>query len=125
MELPFTVLDKDRWSRLNHPAELMCCRVAQGSKKDQLKIRSMPKPQTTTLPRGSISHQRRMHWWRGWFLKKSGSTPCGGDSSPPWTKDRAIAHKLANAQAKTIDEKPSSKQPFKKRRGLLPVAGYY
>ena len=37
MELPFTILDKDRWSRLNHPAELMCCRVAQGSKKDRLK----------------------------------------------------------------------------------------
>jgi putative SOS response-associated peptidase YedK len=44
---------------------------------------------------------------------------------PPWAKDRAIAHKLSNARAETIDEKRSFKQPFKKRRCLLPVDGYY
>ena len=125
MELPFTELDKPRWSRLNRPSELMCCRVAQGSKKDRLKKKVNAKaadnnasprlnlaPTQDALVARMVSEEIRLDTLR-WGL------------IPPWTKDRAIAHKLANARAETIDEKPSFKQPFKKRRCLLPVTGYY
>jgi putative SOS response-associated peptidase YedK len=44
---------------------------------------------------------------------------------PPWARDKSIGAKLANARAETIDEKPSFRQPFRRRRCLLPVDGYY
>ena len=44
---------------------------------------------------------------------------------PPWVKDKSIGAKLANARAETIDEKPSFREPFQRRRCLLPVDGYF
>ena len=43
----------------------------------------------------------------------------------PWAKDKSIGAKLANARAEPIDEKPSFRNPFQRRRCLLPVDGYY
>ena len=103
----------------------MCCRVAQGPKKDRLKKKVKAKasdnnasprlnlaPTQDALVARMVSEEIRLDALR-WGL------------IPPWAKDRAIANKLANARAETIDEKPSFKQPFKKRRCLLPVDGYY
>lgn len=44
---------------------------------------------------------------------------------PSWAKDRKIAWKLINAQAETVDKKPSFKKAFEKRRCLVPVDGFF
>lgn len=44
---------------------------------------------------------------------------------PVWAKDPMIGHKLINARAETIAEKPSFKQAFLRRRCLIPADGFY
>ena len=44
---------------------------------------------------------------------------------PYWAKDPKIGNNLINAKAETIAEKPSFKQPFQKRRCLIPADGFY
>jgi putative SOS response-associated peptidase YedK len=44
---------------------------------------------------------------------------------PVWAKDSAIGAKTINAKAETILEKPSFRQPFKKRRCLVPADSFY
>lgn len=44
---------------------------------------------------------------------------------PFWAKDPKIGYKMINTRAETIDEKPSFKQAFKKRRCLIPANGFY
>lgn len=44
---------------------------------------------------------------------------------PSWAKDPAIGHKLINARAETIAEKPSFRRAFQKNRCLVPADGFY
>ena len=44
---------------------------------------------------------------------------------PFWAKDMAIGSKLINARSETIDEKPSFKYSFQKRRCLIVANGFY
>lgn len=44
---------------------------------------------------------------------------------PFWSKDPALGHKLINAKAETLAEKPSFKYALEKRRCLLPADGFY
>ncbi|MEH7072724.1 SOS response-associated peptidase [Neobacillus drentensis] len=44
---------------------------------------------------------------------------------PPWAKDPAIGHKLINARAETLTEKPSFRTPFKKKRCLVIADSFY
>ena len=44
---------------------------------------------------------------------------------PIWAKDETIGRKMFNARAETLREKPSFRQPFKKKRCLVPVDGFY
>jgi putative SOS response-associated peptidase YedK len=44
---------------------------------------------------------------------------------PFWAKEPSIGNKMINARMETIAEKPAFKQPFAKRRCLLPADGYY
>jgi putative SOS response-associated peptidase YedK len=44
---------------------------------------------------------------------------------PFWAKDIAIGAKLINARSETIDEKPSFKYSFQKRRCLIVANGFY
>jgi len=44
---------------------------------------------------------------------------------PSWSKDPLIAGKLINARAETVDEKPSFRDAFKKRRCLIVADGFY
>jgi putative SOS response-associated peptidase YedK len=44
---------------------------------------------------------------------------------PSWSKDPSVASKLINARAETLDEKPSFKQAFKRRRCLIPADGFF
>ena len=103
----------------------MCCRVAQGSGKEKIKQRVKAHGQAPTItPRLNLAPTQdalvavqasgdvRLEVMR-WGLV------------PPWAKDKSIGAKLANARAETIDEKPSFRQPFRRRRCLLPVDGYY
>jgi putative SOS response-associated peptidase YedK len=44
---------------------------------------------------------------------------------PYWAKDPTIGVKTINARAETIDEKPAFKEAFRRRRCLVPMAGFY
>ena len=44
---------------------------------------------------------------------------------PSWAKDPAIGHRLINARAETVAEKPSFRAAVRRRRCLVPADGYY
>lgn len=44
---------------------------------------------------------------------------------PSWAKDTSISSQLINARSETIDEKPSFRTAFKKRRCLVPADGFF
>lgn len=44
---------------------------------------------------------------------------------PSWAKDPSIGHKMINARAETIAEKPSFMAAFKKQRCLIVADGFY
>ena len=44
---------------------------------------------------------------------------------PFWAKDEKIGYKMINARVETIDEKPSFKNAFIKRRCIVPFDGFY
>lgn len=44
---------------------------------------------------------------------------------PHWAKDASIAHKLNNARAESVFDKPSFRQAIRRRRCLLPASGFY
>lgn len=44
---------------------------------------------------------------------------------PHWAKDKAIGHKMINARAESLAEKPSFKEPFRKKRCLILADGFY
>ena len=44
---------------------------------------------------------------------------------PHWARDATIGHKLNNARAETVAEKPSFRQALRRRRCILPASGYY
>jgi putative SOS response-associated peptidase YedK len=44
---------------------------------------------------------------------------------PSWAKDPSIGHKLINARAETLAEKPSFRSAYKRRRCLVLADGFY
>jgi putative SOS response-associated peptidase YedK len=44
---------------------------------------------------------------------------------PPWAQDMKIGHKMINARAETIKEKPSFRNAFKKQRCLILADSFY
>jgi putative SOS response-associated peptidase YedK len=44
---------------------------------------------------------------------------------PPWAKDPGIGHRLINARAETVAEKPSFRTAFQRKRCLIPANGFY
>ena len=44
---------------------------------------------------------------------------------PHWARDAAIGHKLNNARAESVADKPSFRQALRRRRCLLPASGFY
>lgn len=44
---------------------------------------------------------------------------------PSWAKDPDIGHKLINARAETVADKPSYQDAFRYRRCLVPASGFY
>lgn len=44
---------------------------------------------------------------------------------PSWSKDPKIGYKMINARSEGIEEKPSFKNPLKKRRCLIMADGFY
>lgn len=44
---------------------------------------------------------------------------------PSWAKDLAMGSKMINARSETIEEKPSFKHAFRRRRCLVPANGFY
>ena len=103
----------------------MCCRVAQGSGRDKVKKKMKARVDTLTItPRLNLAPTQDALV----AVQASGDVrleEMRWGMIPPWAKDKSIGAKLANARAETIDEKPSFRQPFRRRRCLLPVDGYY
>ncbi len=44
---------------------------------------------------------------------------------PHWSKDDKIGYKMINARSETLLEKASFKHPFKSKRCLVPISGFY
>jgi putative SOS response-associated peptidase YedK len=44
---------------------------------------------------------------------------------PYWAKDPGIGYRLINARSETVTEKPSFREPFERRRCLIPADGFY
>lgn len=44
---------------------------------------------------------------------------------PSWARDPAIGHKLLNARAETVADKPSFRTALQRRRCLIPADGFY
>jgi putative SOS response-associated peptidase YedK len=44
---------------------------------------------------------------------------------PPWAKDMSIGHKMINARAETLIEKPSFRTAYKKKRCLIIADSFY
>ncbi|MBS4197231.1 SOS response-associated peptidase [Lederbergia citri] len=44
---------------------------------------------------------------------------------PSWAADPKIGYKMINARAETIDQKPSFRTLFKRRRCIIPADGFY
>lgn len=44
---------------------------------------------------------------------------------PSWAKDPAVGSRMINARAETIEEKPSFRAAFARRRCIVPADGYY
>lgn len=44
---------------------------------------------------------------------------------PSWAKDKSTGSKMINARAESVDEKPSFRTAFKRRRCLIPADGFY
>ena len=44
---------------------------------------------------------------------------------PFWAKDASIGHKMINARAETVAEKPAFRKPFRSRRCLIPADGFF
>lgn len=103
----------------------MCCRVAQGSGRDKVKKKMKARGDTLTItPRLNLAPTQDALV----AVQASGDVRLEAmrwGLIPPWARDKSIGAKLANARAETVDEKPSFRQPFRRRRCLLPVDGYY
>lgn len=44
---------------------------------------------------------------------------------PSWAKDISIGSKMINARSETLEEKPSYRNAFKRRRCIIPASGFY
>ena len=44
---------------------------------------------------------------------------------PSWAKDISIGNRMINARAESIEEKPSFRAAFKRRRCIIPASGFY
>jgi putative SOS response-associated peptidase YedK len=44
---------------------------------------------------------------------------------PSWAKDTSMGARLINARAETVEEKPSFREAFKRRRCIIPADGFY
>lgn len=44
---------------------------------------------------------------------------------PFWAKDTNIGYSLINAMSETVADKPSFREAFKQRRGIIPADGFY
>lgn len=44
---------------------------------------------------------------------------------PSWSKDPSIGARMINARAETVEEKPSFRAAFRRRRCLVPADGFY
>ncbi|MDZ7742625.1 MAG: SOS response-associated peptidase [Bacteroidota bacterium] len=102
----------------------MCGRYQMSVKKDDIVIRfkvevyeKLYRPSYNCAPSQKLPvitnlEQSKLNYFR-WGL------------IPFWAKDIKIGNKMINAKAETIDQKPSFKNSFKRKRCLVPGNGFY
>ena len=44
---------------------------------------------------------------------------------PYWAEDPAVGNRMINARAESVDRRPAFREPFRKRRCLVPADGFY
>lgn len=62
------------------------------------------------------------------IIKKDGTrvlTDCRWGFLPSWAKDPAMGHRMINARAETVADKPAFRAAFKKQRCLVVADGFY
>jgi putative SOS response-associated peptidase YedK len=52
-------------------------------------------------------------------------TTCNWGLVPGWAKAPSIGHRMINARAETVAEKPAFRSAFRRRRCLIPADGFY
>ena len=102
----------------------MCGRFAQRSDPKRLakefKVAEVPKvearyniaPTQEILAVRELGDEREMAFFK-WGLV------------PSWAKDVSMGARLINARSETVEEKPSFREAFKKRRCIIPADGFY
>jgi len=102
----------------------MCGRFAQRSAPKRLakefKVAEVPKvearynvaPTQEILAVRELADEREMAYFK-WGLVLS------------WAKDVSMGTRLINARSETVEEKPSFREAFKKRRCIIPADGFY
>lgn len=70
-----------------------------------------------TQPVGIVRNHAQSHA-REWALALWGLIPS-------WSKDPSMGARMINARAETVEEKPSFRAAFKRRRCIVPASGFY
>ena len=102
----------------------MCGRYAFVSEPQELKTEFPDLTIASGLPpRSNISPGMDVYV----IQKKEGHSlvPMRWGLIPSWSKDHSSSFKTFNARSETVTEKPSFRIPFKRKRCLIPVNGFY
>jgi len=94
----------------------------------QVREFSLPLP-VATPAEDPLPAYNRAPTQTGWVLT---ATDAGAEASPMrwglvpyWAKDLKIAYSTINARIETASSKPAFREPWKRRRCLVPSSGYY
>lgn len=102
----------------------MCGRFTQRADARRLAksfgIEEVPRmgPRYNVAPAQNVLSVRGSGDGRGMTLLKWGLVPS-------WAKDASIGAKLINARSETVEEKPSFREAFRRRRCIVPADGFF
>jgi putative SOS response-associated peptidase YedK len=112
------------YTNLSWRDEKMCGRFAQRSDPKRLakefKVAEVPQIEAryNIAPTQEILAVRELGDGREMAFFKWGLVPS-------WAKDVSMGARLINARSETVEEKPSFREAFKKRRCIIPADGFY
>ncbi|MDP1587592.1 MAG: SOS response-associated peptidase [Prosthecobacter sp.] len=103
----------------------MCGRYATKSGADIERVfnAKSDSPESLMKPRFNAAPTQLLPVIRGASMRELAALRWG--LVPSWAKDPSIGAKMINARGETVAEKPSFRAAFKRRRCLVPMAGFY